>query len=831
MQKKMLMSLLIVSLFLLPALPMTQADTTTTFASGLPSITMLFPKNGGTNTTPVVDIPGHMNISSAKFDVEGIGLNTTSGQNMLDFSNPKGSTAWIGSLATIPPVSPPANLEATNKTADGGLKAQDGSTLSNSGVNGAAYQLFEFHLGNVELVNFTLYWKGMGTTQPKMGFSGSNVQLYIWNATASVWELYYSLARPSIIVASTYAYFNASAGNYTNYIDAKGNLCMMATTNYNLNIQASTMDTDYVSLSYYGKQLLFPADVKIDIGNDGTTEYQKSGDLKGKVTVEGAPIVAGFQQVINASTDSVVHIPIKFSSSEGGVLFISNLSINYVIMDLPPQVNKTIMDIQIDENTNATDRLDLWEYFNDDMGVANLTFSIPFQENTTRVEARLDADGHHVSFYTMTPYWFGKEDFRVRATDKKGQYTNSNTFSVIVKFVDNPPIIEKMGTLHAKEGLNFAVTFNVTDPDLPFDPTEKITLTITSDLQDINITANKVYFTPTNSQVGTHHLNVSAMDNFGKSDKLVVPLIVTNINNPPKLEPISDQTIMEHQNFTMNITATDPDLALGLDQLAFSTNSTLISLSAAGLLKFTPQEKDVGDHQILVVVTDTGGLKDSATFKIIVMDVNDPPIVQPISNMTVYEGSFVSFTVNATDPDAKDQVANFQDDSPLFKISSSGWINFTPLHKDVGVHYINVTANDKEGLGTKIAFKITVIEVNFPPTNVTIIQPLNGTKFKHGQKIAFQGFATDPDDNPLNYSWSVDGKQIGYGQTFSTKSIKSGKHMVKLTVSDGKLSTDSKEVAFTVKSAPPKGVIPGPDAVLMTIAVLGAALIIWKRRG
>jgi hypothetical protein len=265
--------------------------------------------------------------------------------------------------------------------------------------------------------------------------------------------------------------------------------------------------------------------------------------------------------------------------------------------------------------------------------------------------------------------------------------------------------------------------------------------------------------------------------------------------------------------------------------LAFSTNSTLISLSAAGLLKFTPQEKDVGDHQILVVVTDTGGLKDSATFKIIVMDVNDPPIVQPISNMTVYEGSFVSFTVNATDPDAKDQVANFQDDSPLFKISSSGWINFTPLHKDVGVHYINVTANDKEGLGTKIAFKITVIEVNFPPTNVTIIQPLNGTKFKHGQKIAFQGFATDPDDNPLNYSWSVDGKQIGYGQTFSTKSIKSGKHMVKLTVSDGKLSTDSKEVAFTVKSAPPKGVIPGPDAVLVTISVLGAALIIWKRRG
>ena len=791
-------------------------------------MSMVFPAGGGTNTTPVVDIPGYTDVSTAKFDIEGIGVNTTAGQKILDFANPKGSTAWTGTTATIPPVSAPANLESTNSTSDAGLKAADGSTLNNNGANLAAYHLFEFHLGNVDLANLSLYWTGMGTAQPKMAFSGSSVDLYIWNATTPGWELYYNLWHPSVIVASTYSYFNAT-GNYTNYIDARGDLSMMATTIYNANIQSTSMATDYVYVKFFGKQVLFPSDVAIDIGNDGSIDYNMAGDLKTKVTVEGGPIVAGFQQAINASTQSTVHIPIKFSSAEGGIIFLSNLSINYAIKDLPPVLNQTILDIQINENTNATDKLDLWDHFSDDNGLANLTFSVSYQQNKTRVEADLAADHHHVSFNTTTPYWFGTEKFHVMATDKKGQSVESNTFSVIVKFVDNPPVLEKVASLHGKEGLAFLHVFNATDPDLAFDTTETLTYSITSDLTDLNITTNKIWFTPSNSDVGNHHLNVSVSDNYGKSDKMAIPFIIENTNNPPKLDPISDQTVMEHSNFTMNITATDPDLSLGLDHLTFTTNSTLVKLTAAGVLTFSPQEKDVGDHYITVIVTDAAGLQGSATFKIIVLDVNDPPIVQPVANMTLNEGAKVNFRINATDPDAKDMVAKFVDDTTLFDITNAGWINFTPMHNDVGVHYINVTVSDKEGLGTRIAFKITVLAAYHVPLNVTIISPVAGAKFKPKQAIAFQGSAKSAWGNPLNYTWYVDGKVIGYGPQFSSTTIKTGKHVVKLTVAEGPATADSSEVSFTV-SAKPKGLIPGPDSVLMTAALLGAALVLWKKR-
>jgi len=61
-----------------------------------------------------------------------------------------------------------------------------------------------------------------------------------------------------------------------------------------------------------------------------------------------------------------------------------------------------------------------------------------------------------------------------------------------------------------------------------------------------------------------------------------------------------------------------------------------------------------------------------------------------------------------------------------------------------------------------------------------------------GQPLSFDGSASsDPDGNPLSYSWQVDGVQVGTAPLLSWTFTHSGPHTVVLSVSDGEASQNS----------------------------------------
>ena len=86
--------------------------------------------------------------------------------------------------------------------------------------------------------------------------------------------------------------------------------------------------------------------------------------------------------------------------------------------------------------------------------------------------------------------------------------------------------------------------------------------------------------------------------------------------------------------------------------------------------------------------------------------VNQPPVVEPIDDMTVEVGQDVSFKVVATDPECSTLV--FSDDTLLFNINpSSGQVSFLPGDIDVGSWHVEITVWDGEHQ-TKTKFIITV---------------------------------------------------------------------------------------------------------------------------
>jgi hypothetical protein len=693
----------------------------------------------------------------------------------------------------------------------------------------STYNLFEFDVSGLSLNNFSLYWKGMGTTQPKMGFSGSNIKLYMYNAASGQWEEYYSMAHPSLIEMDKEAWFNESNAP-NDYIDGRGAITMMATVSFAA--WAATMDTDYVSLTYAGNATLYPGNVTLDIGADGIVDWQNKGQLVGRVSVAGASLVAAVQSALDAGTTDTVLIPFNFSCKTAGILYLSNLSIIHGPKNLPPVQEPSIPVIEMDEGQNGTGLLDLWHYFSDDGGVANLTYGIVYQSDATKVRAQLESDGHRVDFSLPTPYWFGEQRFRVRATDRQGLWVESNTFTARVRFVDHPPVLEAVGSPAATFGVPFVWAFRATDPDMQFDPNESLAFSLNSSLLALDPATGRANFTPVKRDVGAHPMTVTVTDRYGSSASRDFTLTVGNVNSPPEITGgAGNFEAVEDGPFVHQFTATDPDLEIGQDSLSWSVNTTLFAISADGTINWTPDDQDIGSHRFTVTVKDQAGLTDDAAFTINVSDRPEPPVLLPVANQTVDEDTNVTFRLYASDEDPGD-VLSFSSDWPPLSINATGWASFRADDKEVGVHVVKVTVRDRTNLTATATFTITVRPVNEPPANVVISGPANGTKFKQGALVAFAGSASDEDGDALNYTWSADGSVIGYGKTFSTKSLKPGKHEITLSVSDGNLTAASApvQIEITKKPAPAsKGFMPGFELAGVLAAGLLAVLVLRRR--
>src|SRR4029077_4788364 len=102
------------------------------------------------------------------------------------------------------------------------------------------------------------------------------------------------------------------------------------------------------------------------------------------------------------------------------------------------------------------------------------------------------------------------------------------------------------------------------------------------------------------------------------------------------------------------LTISDPETAAAnLTLSATSSNPTFVNNLALGgsggnrTLVLTPVANQSGTATITVIVSDTDGASSTNRFVLTVTAVNDPPTLDPISNITINEGSGLQ-TVNLT---------------------------------------------------------------------------------------------------------------------------------------------------------------------------------------
>lgn len=179
----------------------------------------------------------------------------------------------------------------------------------------------------------------------------------------------------------------------------------------------------------------------------------------------------------------------------------------------------------------------------------------------------------------------------------------------------------------------------------------------------------------------------------------------------------------EDEVYNLQLEAYDVDTPYG-DKLTYSIVELpdWLSLSRDGLLKGTPKNAHVGEHEITVRVTDRSGQADDATLLLTVRNTNDNPKFVTTSLPRAVQDAVYETQIEVADDDIQHgdimrfKTANAPD---WINISKDGMLSGTPANADVGEHILAIEVADKAGVIVQKEFKLNVENINDAPVFIT----------------------------------------------------------------------------------------------------------------
>ena len=485
--------------------------------------------------------------------------------------------------------------------------------------------------------------------------------------------------------------------------------------------------------------------------------------------------------------------------------------------------------------------VNLSKYFSDDGGVENLTFTVVHATDPSHICATVD--GNFLSFSTPTKDWYGQERFRVRATDAGGLWAESNDFTVRVTPVTEELHIHELPVLYVydNEERYFDITpFLHSDYDAP----EVVVITTNSSFVRVNGRVLFILVPRHENNDDNLTIQITAIGLMNQAQAELHLVVYTFVWAHPvryvaffcKIEIPEDGF---HFEYLRELGPLNPDVFWNITEVLPDTppifKATLTNeINNETNLRITPGLHRYGAGKLSIVATVPKGLRFVVQFNISIVAGDVDHRLIRINDTIVSEHENVSFRLIKEDP--WDDLV-FWTNSTFFNITPEGWVNFTPDQKEVGFWHIFYSVSIDGFHTARREFNLTVLNLNEPPENATILKPKDQARFTVGKRIDFECNASDVDGDQLKYEWRSSGVVFGMGKRFSTSNLKVGRYAFYVNVSDEQFSIKSPPVTILVMPKTEPGVV-GPDytfiftiiiAVCIIAACLGVALYVSYR--
>ncbi len=476
---------------------------------------------------------------------------------------------------------------------------------------------------------------------------------------------------------------------------------------YSYNLTATDKDNDFGQLTFADDADFF------DISASGEIAFRPTNDHVGD----------------NAFTVTVTDPDGLFDEMDL-VLFVVNVNDPPTIKYIPPQTAYEDEEFTLDISDFVEDPdLLLPPEYRDRMN---------YRDDTTKLDTNVET-----GLITWTPENddVGELFFTVTVTDSKGR-SDQEEVKITILNTNDPPVIGIVGKQNLVQERAYAFNIPVTDDDLDLDPSDEV-LTWTNDHTDlftIDAAQGSISFTPENDDVGVWEVTITVTDSEGESDSKVIVFDIENVNDKPTIEYISAKQLTEDVPFEMQIVANDPDLEprkldgepVDDDEvLTYRTNVSRVQIDNEGMLTFTPTNEDARFTTMVVRITVSDSLSDTATTDVTftIENVNDAPtdlqIIGLVPNQKIKQDQKITLrgTAQDIDNDADKLIYKWYAGTTLIGQTQ----DFTWKVKGKGLTEIKLIVSDGTGadaLETTMSTNVTIQEVDDGPAFGTVVTVL-----------------------------------------------------------------------------------------------------------
>lgn len=271
------------------------------------------------------------------------------------------------------------------------------------------------------------------------------------------------------------------------------------------------------------------------------------------------------------------------------------------------------------------------------------------------------------------------------------------------------------------------------------------------------------------------------------------------INEVPTVECSADSTnLIEGDKATITATAWDPDddsleITWKASGGKLSESNSSATLDTTGLAP--------GRYSVSVDVSDGENVAACSVDLNVAKRKIAPTIECTPGSVSVTEGK--SVTLNAKAADANGDALTYTwavdgssvtNNRPDFEFGTAG--------RSVGAHKVRVTVTDVDSMSASCEFAVTV--ERRPNTPPTVSLALDKAEVFAGESVTAKATAKDAENDPITYSWKVDGKDRSENAdqiTINTGGMAGGSHSVVVNVADdrGGAASDTKSFKVTEK--------------------------------